>query len=189
MLPGRIILVATTLVLIDLGSTQLALADGNGDANSQASDWPPPWLEGLWKNESVTVSHNGQASSKRFVCAEYYIFIDGYRFSIYKNRRVRATPMIGQTQVGDVLHCLFKMTNGKAAMRAKFSAQPPRSEYISYVVSSSDRRRYKLTRKLARVPIDKKLIDTLRGTIDQEFSSPHSTSARDIIEAWLRERR
>ena len=184
---GKIIVVSSVFVVLNVTGAQAIWSDTKQDAETQTEMWPPEWLEGVWENESTSVTLDGRPTGKSFSFAKYYIFTSGYRFSVFEGRRVSATPMIGQTQHGDELHCLFKMTRNRHAMRTKFIRHEQKAEYTSYLVSSSDGKRYKLTRQLSRIPIDQAWIGKVKTTFEKEFYSPHSDSAQEILEGWMQQ--
>lgn len=192
---GKIVLripicfVTLILAILHVAAPPRTLANNQStERNPSTNPWPPSWLSGLWENQETTVTLNGQPTNKSFLCGSHYLFLSGMRFSVYKGKRIRATPMMGHTNQDDVDHCLFKMTKQRAAMRAEFSGNGSQAQYVSYLFYAGDGKRYKFQRRLARVGDEAEALKIIKSTLDREFISPHSESAREILQKWIDEK-
>ena len=146
--------------------------------------WPPEWLRGAWQNTDTKVTLDGKPTEKSFSVASHYVFLSGHRFSVFKNSYVSATPMLGSTSKDNVVHCLFKMTRNRPAMRAEFAKTDVGVTYTSYLVAS-DGNRYKFVRTLLPVARDSEPFATVfQKTIETNFRVLHGGNPRPILDQW-----
>lgn len=179
------VLAGSVLIIANLAMADTATSQIKSDADAQTDTWPPDWLEGVWRNELIAMTCDGASSGKKFVYATHYLFVSGYRFSIFDGTRVTASPMMGQTGRGDVLHCLFKMTGNRNAMRAIFTKHAESVEYVSYL--PLDGERFKFERRLTRLTNQKRFVDVVKTSFAKHFYCPHSENGKAILENWIRD--
>ena len=180
------------ITVLALGFPSVAVAQvattkaGDSKAKTLSADWPPEWLEGAWKVESVEQTRNGEPTDRKFSFSDYLLFTSGHRFSLYEPNRLTSAPMIGHCQHGESLHCLFKMTNDRAAMQTRFTRHADHLEYCSYLIMPKDGR-YRFKRRLTRITNQPEFVKLLRAAADNAIFSPDSKTAPGILKAWIQE--
>ena len=147
--------------------------------------WPPSWLEGMWRVESVKAEKDGQPSTVHFLTSDYYVFSKGFRFTVYEDRKISAIQLMGLDSRGAVNYCLMKRRDNLTPLRARIERTEVEGKLklTNSVLIRSTPGRFHLTYHLVRVD------DLVEGSkiVESALEKAYQTSGggREVLEDWL----
>lgn len=192
---GLVLVVVVGVACLGVAQDVTVTSKSESESDTQNEDWPPAWIEGAWKVDSVELTFNGAPTERKFSSPTHVLFTAGHRFSVTKGTRISGSPMIAQSFKSQTLSCLFPVSKTREAIRARFSQiggfseHPETLEYVTYLAMPGEAGRFRFVNKISRITDETEFAVLLKKTsTNLMISCPCSEDARGILKSWVQER-